>query len=159
MFCEGRKIGPWGRQSKARRDGRRALGGRVGSRRAGSCGSNFFAMALPMVMRLSPITTSPTRRCIPLSPLYRERWSPWRRLTMPMRHSDPVRHFCPLRNRRFLVPCLRPYLSSCVAGEIASRNRGDDARDRGVRHGVIKLPPIGASCHSRPPGSVQPRPG
>ncbi len=40
-----------------------------------------LARALPMVTRLSPITPSPTQRRMPLSPLYRQRSSPWRRLT------------------------------------------------------------------------------
>jgi len=39
--------------------------------------------------------------------LYRLRFSPCRRLTTLMRPSAPVRHFCPLRNQRFLCSRLR----------------------------------------------------
>ncbi len=61
------------------------LGGRIGAIRR----------------RLSPTTPQPTQRRMPLSPLYRQQSRPWRRLTTLMRPSDPVRHFCPLRNQRF----------------------------------------------------------
>ena len=56
---------------------------------------------------IAPITPSPTQRRMPLSPLYRQRSSPWRRLTTLMRPSDPVRHFWPLRNQRFFCSRLR----------------------------------------------------
>src|SRR5438445_7692423 len=70
-------------------------------------GLEFFSMARPMLMTLSAITPNPTQRRIPTSPLYRQRSSPWRRLTTLMRPSDPVRHFWPLRNQRFFCSRLR----------------------------------------------------
>jgi hypothetical protein len=54
-----------------------------------------------MLTRLSAIIPRPTQRLIPVSPLYRLRPSPCRRLTTLMRPSQPVRHFWPLRNQRF----------------------------------------------------------
>src|SRR4029077_7506243 len=45
-----------------------------------------------MLTRLSAITPRPTQRLIPVSPLYRLRPSPCRRLTTLMRPSQPVRH-------------------------------------------------------------------
>ena len=74
--------------------------------------SNEKAMAIarPMLTRLSEITPSPTHRCIPSSPLYRQRSRPFRRLTTLMRPSHPVRHFWPLRNQRFFCSRLRSML-------------------------------------------------
>src|SRR5258708_5135907 len=60
-----------------------------------------------MLTRLSAITPRPTQRLIPVSPLYRLRPSPCRRLTTLMRPSQPVRHFWPLRNQRFFCSRLR----------------------------------------------------
>src|SRR5215510_2385322 len=60
-------------------------------------------MARLMLTRLSAITPRPTQRFIPASPLYRLRFSPCRRLTTLMRPSEPVRHFCPLRNQLLLL--------------------------------------------------------
>jgi hypothetical protein len=37
---------------------------------------------------------------MPAPPLYRLRFSPCRRVTTLIRPSEPVRHFCPLRNQR-----------------------------------------------------------
>src|SRR6266853_1169922 len=82
--------------------------GRIhGDRNAGGYGLNFLSMARPMLTILSPITPSPTQRRIPMTPLYRQRSRPWRRLTTLMRPSDPVRHFWPLRNQRFFCSRLR----------------------------------------------------
>ena len=64
-------------------------------------------MARPMLMMLSAIMPSPTQRFIPASPLYRQRLRPCRRLETLMRPSQPVRHFWPLRNQRFLCSRLR----------------------------------------------------
>src|SRR5437762_8101941 len=44
---------------------------------------------------------SPTHRSIPSSPRYRLRFSPCHRLSTLIRPSQPVLHFCPLRNQRF----------------------------------------------------------
>jgi hypothetical protein len=60
-----------------------------------------------MLTMLSAMTPSPTQRFIPASPLWWQRSSPCRRLTTLMRSSHPVRHFCPLRNQRFLCSRLR----------------------------------------------------
>ena len=60
-----------------------------------------------MLTRLSAMTPRPTQRLIPVSPLYRLRSSPCRRLTTLMRPSQPVRHFWPLRNQRFFCSRLR----------------------------------------------------
>jgi hypothetical protein len=46
----------------------------------------------------------------PSSPLYRLRVRPCRRLLTLMRPSQPVRHFCPLRNQRFFCSALRTAL-------------------------------------------------
>src|SRR6476659_1424314 len=73
-------------------------------------GSARLAMALPILMRLSEMTPRPTQRFMPLSPLYRQRLSPCRRLTTLMRPSHPVRHFWPLRNQRFFCSRLRAAL-------------------------------------------------
>src|ERR1700736_3318838 len=75
--------------------------------RGSDYGTDFFSIARPMLTRLSPITPSPTQRFIPVSPLYRQRLSPCRRLTTLMRPSHPVRHFWPLRNQRFFCSRLR----------------------------------------------------
>src|SRR6202023_4134704 len=69
-----------------------------------------LAIARPMLMRLSAITPSPTQRFIPLSPLYRQRLRPCRRLATPLRPSHPVRHFWPFRNQRFFCSRLRSAL-------------------------------------------------
>src|SRR5271157_3812024 len=68
-----RKIRVFGRwrtvaaKAKARRAGR---GGRERRRlQAGGYRLALFARAFPMLMRLSPITPSPTQRRMPLSPL------------------------------------------------------------------------------------------
>lgn len=63
-----------------------------------------------MLMRLSPIMPSPIQRCMPRSPLSRQRLSPWRRLTALMRPSQPVLHFCPLRNQGFFCSRFRSAL-------------------------------------------------
>ena len=77
---------------------------------AGPYGADCFAMARPMLMRLSAITPSPTQRFMPSSPLYRQRLRPCRRLTTLMRPSQPVRHFWPWRNHRFFCSRLRSEL-------------------------------------------------
>src|ERR1700693_3769727 len=66
-----------------------------------------WAIARPMLMRLSAITPRPSQRFMPLSPLYRQRLRPCRRLAPLMRPAHPVRHFWPLRNQRFFCARLR----------------------------------------------------
>ena len=77
----------------------------LGSRRAGGLG---LAKAWLILIRLSPITPSPTQRFMPSSPLYRLRLRPCRRLITLMRPSHPVRHFWPLRNQRFFCSGFGP---------------------------------------------------
>ena len=54
-------------QSEARRNGRRGL--QAARSRAQTYGTDCFAMARPMLMRLSAITPRPTQRFMPASPL------------------------------------------------------------------------------------------
>jgi hypothetical protein len=54
-------------QSDARRNGRRGL--QAARSRAQTYGTDCFAMARPMLMRLSAITPRPTQRFMPASPL------------------------------------------------------------------------------------------
>src|ERR1017187_2633739 len=77
------------------------IGGRWNYSATAVVASFLRVRTLPILIRLSPITPSPTQRCMPRSPLSRQRLSPWRRFTTLMRPSQPVRHFCPLRNHGF----------------------------------------------------------
>jgi len=49
------------------------------------------------------MTSSPTQRFDPSSPLDRLRVRPWRRLMTPRRPSQPAGYFWPLRNQRFFM--------------------------------------------------------
>src|SRR6266566_8293729 len=95
-------------QSKTRRKERRGL--KQAAMDVGGYGAARLLIARPMLRRLSEITPSPTQRCIPWSPLYRQRSRPFRRLTTLIRPSHPVRHFWPLRNQRFFCSRLRSML-------------------------------------------------
>ena len=92
-------------QSKRHRNGGQGL--EDASSSAQTYGTDCFAIARPMLMRLSAITPRPTQRFIPSLPLYRQRSRPCRRLVTLMRPSHPVRHFWPLRNQRFFCSRLR----------------------------------------------------
>src|SRR5215471_8049763 len=65
-----------------------------------------LAKTLPILISVSATTPSPTHRSLPSSPRYRLRLRPCRRLSTLIRPSQPVLHFCPLRNQRFFG-CLR----------------------------------------------------
>src|SRR5215469_15750763 len=69
-----------------------------------------LAKTLPILIRVSATTPSPTHRSMPSSPRYRLRLSPCRRLSTLIRPSQPVLHFCPLRNQRFFWCCRRDAL-------------------------------------------------
>src|SRR6266566_7241359 len=63
-----------------------------------------------MVMRLSQIVPRPTQILMPPSPLYRQRFNPWRRLSTLILPSHPVLHFCPFLNQRVFCSFLRSWL-------------------------------------------------
>ena len=54
----------------------------------------------PIWITLSAITLSPTQRCMPWNPRYKQRRIPCLRFSALMRPSHPVRHRCPRRNQR-----------------------------------------------------------
>jgi len=54
----------------------------------------------PIWITLSAITLSPTQRCMPWNPRYKQRRIPCLRFRALMRPSHPVRHRCPRRNQR-----------------------------------------------------------
>src|SRR5579864_6544758 len=64
----------------------------------------------PIWMRLSAITPKPTQRWKPSHPLYRQRSSPWRRFSVLIRPSEPVRQRCPFLNQRLFCSLRRSWL-------------------------------------------------
>ena len=114
-----------------------------------------------MLTRLSAITPRPTQRLIPVSPLYRLRLSPCRRLTTLMRFSQPVRHFWPLRNQRFFCSRLR---SGLLVERLGMQTRLTPLATQPSRSEPLFLPYLGhspfigmcqASAGSRPAQSLR----
>jgi len=107
-----------------------------------------------MLMRLSAIRPRPTQRFMPASPLQRQWLRPCRRLTTPMRPSQPVRHFCPFRNQRFFCSRRRAALlverlgmhtrltplalASFILGGVEARVRRHQTR-RATQHGFMRF--------------------